>query len=102
MSDAATVVEALRLGAYDDDADGLKEIIRYAEWRLKIVKQASGIRKGAIMVLQNTKRTDLDGKRVRVIRVNKKSVAVVVLDDHDKETYAEYRVPDVMLGPVPA
>lgn len=89
---AKDVTAALEQGRLDD-YDQLREIIRYAEWRLKVVAHNSGLRKGAVCKVAGTGRIDLDGRLAKVKRVNKKSVTVVLLAADGSETWSEWRVP---------
>jgi hypothetical protein len=85
------VISALEQGTLDDHAK-LREIIRYAEWRLKVVSYDSGLRKGARVRISPLAGSDLGGREARIKRVNKKSVTLVLLDNQGNETWAEWRV----------
>ena len=72
----APVVQAIHDGEHDADLD---MILRVTQWRVKVAASKSGISKGAkVRFIDGPSSGDLAGKEAVVLKVNQKTVSVVI------------------------
>lgn len=92
------IINSIRAGEHDEVLYSIETAIKN---RRKAIATSNGAVKGGTVRLVNTGRATLDGRLAKVLKVNTKTISVVMLDDQGNETFEHWRVGPRLIEPAP-